>query len=337
MNLRWLEDFIALCETRSFTEAAQRRFLTQSALSKHIQALEAWLGSGALLNRSTSPIEITSVGQVFKGTALQIVSLLNSARRTGSDRTATQNIYVSATHSLSSTFVPLLSKLLCENLSIQTICLNVAANNFREALLRYERAECDYFLCYNSPINNLKLDSTGHIRLTLGTDYLVPVSIPSTQNSKPYYAITRASERPLPYLAYAEESHLGRVLQSHASFLHFGSRLIVRAKSAYAETLRAGVLNGLGIAWLPCSLIKSNLENGDVVLATDDDAYYIPLTIDIYRQSRISREEVLKCWEIWQAHILSMSSLMPQLLRPAEHSRTIDATIQQGLHEAHPT
>jgi len=49
MNLRWLEDFLAVCETRSFTEAAHRRFLTQSALSKHMQALEIWWGVGTLL------------------------------------------------------------------------------------------------------------------------------------------------------------------------------------------------------------------------------------------------------------------------------------------------
>lgn len=337
MNLRWLEDFIALCETRSFTEAAQRRFLTQSALSKHIQSLETWLGSGPLLDRSTNPIGITPIGESFRSTALQVTALLNSARLAVSNTgTGTENIYVSATHSLSSTYVPLLSKLLYEDPLAKRVCLNVTASNFREALSQYKNAECDYFLCYNSPAYKLEIDCAHHARLTLGTDYLVPVSVPAAQGNHPYYAITHVSERPLPYLAYAEESHLGRVLQNSAICAHLANRLIVRAKSAYAETLRAGALTGLGLAWLPYSLIRGNLKDGSLVIATDNSDFYIPLTIDIYRQKEGPREEILKCWEIWQTHILSMSSLMPQLPRPAEGPRVIDTTIQPSLREAHP-
>ena len=118
MNLRWLEDFLAVCETRSFTEAARTRFLTQSALSKHMQALEIWLGAGTLLDRSTNPVGITSTGLAFKETASQIVTLLNSARRLASNsKVVTKNIYVSSTHTLSATFVPMLSKILYEELS----------------------------------------------------------------------------------------------------------------------------------------------------------------------------------------------------------------------------
>ena len=188
MNLKWLEDFLTLCETRSFTEAASRRFLTQSALSKHMRALEIWLGAGTLLDRSTNPIGITGAGLAFKETASQIVTLLNSARRAAANgRIDTKNIYVSSTHSLSATLVPALSKLLNEKLCDQTVCLHVAANNFGEALSRYERAECDYFLCYASPSHGVALDHDEHSKLTLGTDYLVPVSIPAERGGGPYY------------------------------------------------------------------------------------------------------------------------------------------------------
>src|SRR6202044_2317166 len=102
------------------------RFLTQSALSKHMRALEIWLGAGTLLDRSTNPVGITSAGLAFRETAAQIVTLLNSARRAAAnDRIATKNIYVSSTHSLSATLVPALSKLLNEKLSDQTVCLHV--------------------------------------------------------------------------------------------------------------------------------------------------------------------------------------------------------------------
>jgi DNA-binding transcriptional LysR family regulator len=94
MKLKCLEDFLALCETRSFTEAARRRFLTQSGLSKRMRALEIWLGADTLLDRSTNPLGITNAGLSFKETASQIVSLLNSARQTASNsRIDTKSIY----------------------------------------------------------------------------------------------------------------------------------------------------------------------------------------------------------------------------------------------------
>jgi len=314
MNLRWLEDFLAVCETGSFTEAAHSRFLTQSALSKHMQALEIWLGVGTLLDRSTNPVGITSAGLAFKETASQIVTLLNSARRAASNsKVVTRNIYVSSTHSLSATFVPALSKIIYEALSDQMVCLHVAANNFREALSRYERAECDYFLCYDSPGHSVALEHDEHSKLTLGTDYLVPVSSPAKQGSKPYFTITHACERPIPFLGYTEESHLGKVLANHPAFAQIADRLVAHARSAYTEALRAGVLAGLGVAWLPYSLIRSNLEDGDLMLASDDVSHYIPLSINVYRQRSTSREEVLKCWEIWRTHARGLNQLRPAL------------------------
>ncbi|MGH8376765.1 MAG: LysR family transcriptional regulator, partial [Pseudomonas sp.] len=46
MNLesKWLEDFSALAATRSFSQAAERRFVTQPAFSRRIRSLEAALG-----------------------------------------------------------------------------------------------------------------------------------------------------------------------------------------------------------------------------------------------------------------------------------------------------
>ncbi len=237
---------------------------------------------------------------------------LRPSRRPGA-RIDTKNIYVSSTHSLSATFVPALSKLLHENLSNQTVCLHVAANNFGEALSRYERAECDYLLCYDSPVRSVALDHDEHSKLTLGTDYLVPVSIPAERGGEPYYAITRAAARPLPYLGYTEESHLGKLLHGHAAFVHIAARLVAHARSAHAETLRAGALTGLGLAWLPYSLIRSNLQDGELTLASNDDAHYVPLTIDVYRQKEAARDEVAQCWEIWRTHALNLNQLTPAL------------------------
>ncbi|KAB0771523.1 LysR family transcriptional regulator, partial [Pseudomonas aeruginosa] len=38
LELKWLEDFIALAGTRSFSQAAEKRFVTQPALSRRIRS-----------------------------------------------------------------------------------------------------------------------------------------------------------------------------------------------------------------------------------------------------------------------------------------------------------
>ena len=61
METKWLEDFVSLAETRSFSRSAQLRHVTQPAFSRRIQALEAWAGTD-LVDRSSYPTRLTAAG-----------------------------------------------------------------------------------------------------------------------------------------------------------------------------------------------------------------------------------------------------------------------------------
>ena len=77
MNIetKWLEDLVALAATRSFSQAAERRFVTQPAFSRRIRSLENTLGL-TLVNRARTPIELTEAGQLFLVTARNMVEQL---------------------------------------------------------------------------------------------------------------------------------------------------------------------------------------------------------------------------------------------------------------------
>ncbi|MGN8003008.1 LysR family transcriptional regulator [Acidovorax sp. 22279] len=62
MNLRHLEHFLALSDMGSFSRAAEKLHITQSALSRSIQSLEEELG-GPLLDRIGKRNEMTPLGQ----------------------------------------------------------------------------------------------------------------------------------------------------------------------------------------------------------------------------------------------------------------------------------
>ena len=64
INIRHLRAFVAVCELKHFTKAAEAIHLTQPALSILIKQLESELGVG-LVNRQTRSVEITEIGQEF--------------------------------------------------------------------------------------------------------------------------------------------------------------------------------------------------------------------------------------------------------------------------------
>lgn len=65
MELVWIDDFIALDETRNFTNAAEQRHTTQPAFSRRIKNMEIWIGS-PLFNRDTRPVTLTKAGKACK-------------------------------------------------------------------------------------------------------------------------------------------------------------------------------------------------------------------------------------------------------------------------------
>jgi DNA-binding transcriptional LysR family regulator len=79
MDTKWLEDFVSLAETRSFSRSAQLRHVTQSAFSRRIQSLEAWAGAD-LVDRSSYPTTLTPAGEVLHAKALDLLQSLQSAK-----------------------------------------------------------------------------------------------------------------------------------------------------------------------------------------------------------------------------------------------------------------
>ena len=72
MNIRHLEHFLAVAETGSFSRAADKLFLTQSALSRSIQALESEV-DGLLFDRVGKRNELTPLGRQVAQRAQRIV------------------------------------------------------------------------------------------------------------------------------------------------------------------------------------------------------------------------------------------------------------------------
>ena len=80
MSITRFEEFLVLAGHLNYTAAAQRLNITQSALSKHILALEKEFGC-TLINRDKQQIELTREGRVFCEEASKIIETYRQAER----------------------------------------------------------------------------------------------------------------------------------------------------------------------------------------------------------------------------------------------------------------
>src|SRR5262249_59501572 len=79
MELRQLEQFLAVAEEGHFTRAASRCRMSQSALSASIRSLERELDS-RLFMRTTRKVELTEAGRVLLEEARRTLAAAASAR-----------------------------------------------------------------------------------------------------------------------------------------------------------------------------------------------------------------------------------------------------------------
>ncbi len=79
MNLSFLNSFLAVAASGSFTAAAQDLFITQPAVSQHIQALEEELGVRLFIRRGRGTV-LTEEGKVLRAKTEDLMRTLDDVR-----------------------------------------------------------------------------------------------------------------------------------------------------------------------------------------------------------------------------------------------------------------
>jgi len=78
MNLNQLRYFVSVAENGSFTRAAMQHYISQTAITQQMHALEESIGT-PLLNRESRPVSLTPAGKVFLKEAREILSKMDAA------------------------------------------------------------------------------------------------------------------------------------------------------------------------------------------------------------------------------------------------------------------
>ncbi len=78
MNLNQLKYFVSVAENGSFTKAALQHYISQTAITQQISALEKTVGA-RLVSRNSRPVSLTPAGKVFLKEARAILERLDAA------------------------------------------------------------------------------------------------------------------------------------------------------------------------------------------------------------------------------------------------------------------
>ncbi|WP_273825899.1 LysR substrate-binding domain-containing protein [Pseudomonas asplenii] len=265
MQIKWIDDILAVAELKNFSRAAEVRCITQSALSRRIRSLEEWVGV-ELVDRGTYPVQLTAAGRAFCEQGRETLADLQELRATlrRGDRMPGRSIQVTAGHSLSMTFLPKwLMRFQRGNAGFNA---RVVAANIHDAVIALAEGGCDLMIGYHHPQAPILLDPEKFISLTLGHDSLIPVSAPD-KRGRPLYALPGKKQAPLPYLAYTATTFLGRVVEVILKNAESPCELDRCYEADMAMLLMKMAQEGYGITWLPESAVQDELHKGTLVRA----------------------------------------------------------------------
>lgn len=285
MDFKWLEDFLMLAETRSFSRSAELRGITQSAFSRRIRALEEWIGTD-LLSRDSYPVSLTPEGVQFRETAEEAVRMLNARRAEFREHARARGGDISflSLHSLSVAFLP--DWLMRLKSVTGQMTSRLKAENFDRCIEALTNGGYDFFLTYAHPQVNIPLDPELYPHQVVGQDSLVAVArpgwprdwladgMPLLQYSRGSFlnAMTRIAQRqpgaPKIYVAHIDETSM-------------------------AESMKSMAVAGHGVVWLPRLVVEAEINAGRLEVV----APALPMQIWLYRNPTRGRGITGRVWQ----------------------------------------
>lgn len=297
MEIRWLEDFMALARTRHFSRAAEMQHVSQPTFSRRIRLLEESMGS-TLINRQTLPLSLTPAGELF----LEFCERITRDVRDTKDRIAaleaeaSARISVGSTQGLFSDFYQGWARDagIAGRLQLNLKATSWVGEQFLDAL---ENGECDLVLCYWHPDLpwGSRLAGDRFEWLVVARESLVPVSVADEQGH-PRFALPGSQEQPLPLIAYHNRGFLQSAIEGHLARQKLTANLLPLNENTQSASIKALVKQGFGMGWLPQRMMEKSEQFGSLVRAGDEH-WDVPLEIRLIRLRDARSEELITLWK----------------------------------------
>ena len=258
MNLEWIDDLLAVIDSGSLSNAAQRRFITQPAFSRRIRAIEKSMGA-VLIDRARKPIQAEPGLIALEPRLREASQMLHELKRdigiAGSEH---GELVLVGQHAISTTVAPLLIKSVGSQSQTK---IRLRSANREDCLSLLLTRQVDIALLYQLSDAQDKLKDQFFDTHPLGQELLVPV-IASTQLKQFQKEFLQGSIR---IIAYPRNVFLGDV--QHRKLLpQISNKVDIQwlTETALTSAALQLTLSGNGVAWVPLILASTAIERGDL-------------------------------------------------------------------------
>ena len=301
MNLDFLNTFLTVASSGSFIAASHELFITQPAVSQHIQALEAELGVRLFIRRGRG-VALTEEGNVLKAKALEVMRAVDDIRSHMHDSNELRRGKISL--AITDPVVYLLSAVLLEfKKRYPGIEIMVSATRAPNVVRLVSDGEVDYGLAPKATLYSQRVKS-----LLVHSEQLIlvaPAGHPLAQKTH-----VRPADLKGETLALREKGAYTR----EYSIVWFGRHL---PQSTIATTTMAAIkelaLQGC-LTFLPQALVRQEIADGRLVAL---NIHNRKLAIDYYNYYRHG-EKSSKALDAFLCLLASKGQLTyPQKIWPA--------------------
>lgn len=256
MKLAWLDDLVVLAETGNLTKAAERRNVTQPAFSRRIRMIEDWLGS-PVIEHGSKPARVSPAIhrhiEDIKDMARSLKRLRNDVQ--GWDQSQ-RRLSIATQHTLSVTFFPEFIRALQEA-SPQSI-IRLRSANRDESFAMLMTGQAGILVAYEAVGFPLAIDTALLEKIQIRTEKIIPV----VEKSK---AATLMQEgQIMKMIGFPDDVFFGQMLSAHVfpDLAHRGTIHSIVCETAFVPAALQLALAGVGVAWLPTSIVKAfDLDN----------------------------------------------------------------------------
>lgn len=297
MEVRWLEDFLALARTRHFSRAAELQHVSQPTFSRRIKLLEEAMGS-TLVNRQTLPLTLTPAGELFRDLCERVTREVRETRDriAALEAEASARISVGSTQGLFSHFYRgwATDTGIADRLQLNLKATSWVGEQFLDAL---QNGECDLVLCYWHPDLpwGARLTDTEFEWRVIAREALVPVSVADEQGLA-RFPLPGSPDQPVPLIAYHNRGFLQSAIEGHLARAKLTANLLPLNENTQSASIKALVKQGFGMGWLPRRMTEKSEQFGSLVRA-GDERWDVPLEIRLIRLRETRSDDLLHLWK----------------------------------------
>lgn len=245
METEWLRTFLVAAKTENFGEAAEKRFLSQSTVTKHIHHLEKELKT-SLFERSGKKVRLNMAGAYFFVKAEKLIEMLDDSLKSTQAFLDgyTSNLTIGVAPQIANSILPMIIEHFNTNKPHIQISLELLnSNEIGEAVYR---GAIDIGLSKIIPIRELQIE-------VIADEAIQLVSPPSKREVEPTELLKNETILTHEYAPYWEDIQ-------HVLISKFPSHKSMKVNQT--EVIKNFVKQGLGIAFLPQSIVQKEGEEG---------------------------------------------------------------------------